>query len=264
MKFKLYIFTNLIKKIIWIFIFSMKYCYFWLPNKRTLVIINRYKCAFFLLWRFWNIIWNTEKMFPERSFSNHSVPNITCVTYITFSIMIFKKPQSLRSYLHGMNVKTLMIFCNDCRVKQALNAPLDNVSFMVQTGLDFMDADLEDNEALKKTLKEGCFDLILLVGHYPCMIHSHLNKGLKSSDRWRKTAERTRENFLKLEESGIRHLSDKEFSIIHLQQQLSYFRKLIPQDSQLLPKKTILKGLLSDKDNQVLEVELVDYIIHLN
>ncbi len=177
--------------------------------------------------------------------------------------MIFKKSQSLRSYLNGINAKTLMIFCNDCQM-QAMESAAENITVRTQSGLVFMDSNQESLDALLMDLKEGGFVQVILVGHYPCIIHNHLNKGLKSSPQWIKVAERTRENFLKLESDGIRHLSDKEFSFIHLQQQLTFFGDFLFQEPGMPFKIPVVKGLLWDKENQVTEVGMMKFTLTLN
>jgi hypothetical protein len=177
--------------------------------------------------------------------------------------MIFKKSQSLYTFQKRIQARTLMVFCNDCLCKDALD-PVDHIKTYTQTGLEFIDADQENLKSLRDIIRKESIEQIILVGHYPCMIHTHLTKNFLPTSRWKNAAQRTKQNFLKLEEDGIRLVSDKEFAGIHLKQQLAYFQKLIVK---LLDEKEnipIVRGLLADREDRVMEVEVLDYQLHHN
>lgn len=177
--------------------------------------------------------------------------------------MIFKKSQSLFSFQKRIQTKTLMVFCNDCLSHESLE-PNDLILTFTQTGLEFIDATQESILSLRDVIRKENIEQVILVGHYPCMIHNHLMKNFTPTARWKYAAERTKQNFLKMDEEGVVLLSEKEFAGIHLKQQLAYFQKLLEKLLDEDEAKPTVKGLLSDRSHNVMEVEVLNYQLSFN
>lgn len=160
--------------------------------------------------------------------------------------------QEFSEFLGEVPNPTLIIFSNDCvQMEKAISHK--HLKVMTCFGLDLIHADRGTLESIRFQLENEDHPQIILVNHYPSRIHQMLLNDFDKQARWKKQAESIRNNYLKLKKEGVQRISDRDFAVAYLSQQVIFLHLYLKNQPSINHDTLRIKGMLLEEHTKISE-----------